>query len=55
MTERATELEFLQYFYSAAGDCFGPADSEIYDAIKRNFARWSGKSLPEGYELPSEE
>lgn len=53
--EVATELEFLQYFYSAAGDCFGPADADVYDAIKENFKRWKGKELPEGYEKFSNE
>ena len=50
--EKASELEYLQYFYSAAGECFGPADDDIYDAIKRNFKKWKGKSLPEGYSDP---
>lgn len=52
MTEnpkRATELEWLEYFYSAAGDAFGPAESDIYDSIKRYFMRSTGKRLPEGY------
>jgi hypothetical protein len=52
MPERATELEYLQYFYSAAGECFGPADDEIYDAIKRNFKKWVGKAMPVGYSDP---
>ena len=43
------ELEFLRYFYSAAGDAFGPADSEVYDIIKENFVEDTGLQLPEGY------
>jgi hypothetical protein len=39
------ELEFLRYFYDAAGDAFGPADSDIYQMIKDNYAG----ELPEGY------
>jgi hypothetical protein len=49
---RATELEYLQYFYDAAGDCFGPADDDVYEAIKQNFVKHKGKELPEGYEVP---
>ena len=52
--EVATELEFLQYFYSAAGECFGPADQEIYDAIKENFVKWKKKGLPDGYSINSD-
>jgi hypothetical protein len=51
MPEQATEVEFLRYFYSAAGDCFGPADGEIYEAIKQGFVKWKHKELPSGYEL----
>jgi hypothetical protein len=51
MSEQATELEFLKYFYSAAGDCFGPAESDVYEGIKQGFVKWKGKELPEGYEL----
>ena len=53
--EKAEELEFLQYFYSAAGDCFGPADAEVYDAIKHAFTTHKRKALPEGYELREED
>jgi hypothetical protein len=45
----ADEIEFLRYFYSAAGDCFGPADDAIYAAIKQNFVKYKSKELPEGY------
>jgi hypothetical protein len=53
--EKATELEFLKYFYNAAGDSFGPEDSEIYEAIKQGFKKWKKKELPEGYELSYDE
>jgi hypothetical protein len=39
------ELEFLRYFYDAAGEAFGPADSDIYAMIKENY----DGVLPEGY------
>jgi len=55
MIERAEEIEFLRYFYSAAGDCFGPADADVYDAIKHNFKKWKHKELPEGYATESDE
>ena len=48
---QATELEFLRYFYKAAGDAFGPADADVYDCIKQNFVKVSHKTLPEGYGL----
>jgi len=52
---KAEEIEFLRYFYSAAGDCFGPAEGDIYDAIKQGFVKYKGKELPKGYEIESEE
>lgn len=39
MEKLEIELEFLRYFYSEAGEYFGPADSEIYGCIRE----------PEGY------
>ena len=44
---KATELEYLQYFYSAAD--FGPADSDVRYIIKEQFKEQTGKELPEGY------
>ena len=52
--EKATELEFLKYFYSAARDCFGPADADVYEAIKQQFKKYKLKELPEGYEVSYE-
>lgn len=43
----ATELEWLQFFYSGAD--FGPADSDVRDWIKQSFIEETGKQLPEGY------
>ena len=48
--QKASELEFLRYFYAAAGDCFGPAEDDVYDAIKQGFKKSSKKELPESYE-----
>lgn len=45
--ERATELEFLKYFFGAAD--FGPADGDVRDTIAENFMDKTGKNLPEGY------
>lgn len=50
--EQATELEFLQYFYAAAGDCFGPAEADIYEAIGEDFVKWKKKELPLAYRRP---
>lgn len=49
MSERATELEWLQWFYGNAD--FGPADGDVRDILKREFMDALGKGLPEGYEL----
>lgn len=46
--ERATELEWLQYFYCEAD--FGPADEDVRDIIKSDFIRFTGKAMPEGYD-----
>lgn len=45
--ERATELEYLQYFYAVAD--FGPADEDIRYMIKQKFKEETGKELPIGY------
>lgn len=50
--EQATELEYLQWFYSNAD--FGPADSDVRYYMKKDFVRETGKSLPNGY-IPDEE
>ncbi len=42
------ELEFLRYFYSAAGDAFGPCDADIYNNINEYWVK-SGNTLPNGY------
>jgi hypothetical protein len=45
--ERATELEYLKYFYSEAD--FGPADGDVRDIINERFVNQTGKLLPIGY------
>lgn len=50
--ERATELEWLTWFAQNAD--FGPADSDVRDAMKRRFKRETGKRLPEGWNYNSE-
>ena len=49
-SEEKIELEFLRYFYGAAGYAFGPADSDIYDMIAESYQG----ELPEKYK-PEEE
>ena len=46
--EKATELEFLKWFYSYAD--FGPANSGLKEIICEYFTYKTGKALPEGYE-----
>lgn len=46
--ERATELEWLKYFYQEAD--FGPAHGDVISIMKENFMEETGKDLPEGYE-----
>ncbi len=50
--ERATEMEWFQYFYDNAD--FGPADSEVRDMLKEEFIQKTGKLLPVGYRFDSE-
>lgn len=47
--KKATELEFLQYFYANAD--FGPADEDVKNIIKEDFIQHKRKQLPEGYEV----
>ena len=50
--ERATELEWLQWFYIEAD--FGPADSDVQDWMKVQFMDETKKNLPDGYNLASD-
>jgi hypothetical protein len=45
---RATELEFLIYFYNMSD--FGPADSDVRWILKERFKVATGRDLPEGYD-----
>lgn len=47
MRERATELEYLEWFRLNAD--FGPADSDVIDGMNQDFMRETGKNLPEGW------
>lgn len=46
--EKATELEWLRYFYQEAD--FGPAHEDVVYIIEENFKEETSKELPEGYE-----
>ena len=48
MNDRATELEYLQWFYGNAD--FGPADSDVRAHLKQAFVEATGKALPVGYD-----
>ena len=52
MRARATQLEYLKWFYSNAD--FGPADSDVRNILKRDFMEDTGKNLPEGFNLSSD-
>lgn len=47
MDNKATELEWLQWFYCNAD--FGPADGDVQRAMAERFKRQTGKALPDGY------
>jgi hypothetical protein len=49
MRERATELEYLTWFRCNAD--FGPADSDVKDAMDEQFMDETGKNLPEGWDI----
>lgn len=48
MKERATELEYLRWFYDNAD--FGPVEDSIRFWLSERFRAETGKDLPEGYE-----
>jgi hypothetical protein len=50
MSDRATELEWLRWFYNNAD--FGPADDDVYEALKEAFMRQTGLKMPDGYDEP---
>lgn len=37
LEELKKEIAFLRYFYNAAGDAFGPAESDIYYMIIQDY------------------
>ncbi len=45
LVDEAAELKFLRYFYNAAGEAFGPADTDIYAMIADDY----DGELPPGY------
>ena len=49
---RATELEYLTWFRQNAD--FGPADSDVKDAMNESFMEETGKNLPEGWNYLSD-
>ena len=48
LTDEQQELDFLRHFYGVVGDYLGPADSDVYEAIKQEYVD-EGNDLPEGY------
>ncbi len=47
MTTKATELEYLQFFFNKAD--FGPADDDVRYLINEAFMKETRKKLPDGY------
>lgn len=47
--ELELEVDFLRYFYGAAGDVFGPAEDDVYEGIKEEYKE-SGGVVPPTYE-----
>ena len=45
--EKATELEWLKFFYQNAD--FGPADYDVKRSMADEFRERKGKELPNGY------
>lgn len=52
MRERATELEFLKWFYRNLD--LGPGESDVTDGMKSMFMDQTGKDIPEGYNVWSD-
>ena len=48
MNERASEIEYLKWFYANAD--FGPADGDVRVYMNQSFVEATGKALPVGYE-----
>ena len=50
--DRATEIEFLQWFFQKAD--FGPAESDVRNYMNQNFMDETEKNLPAGYNFASD-
>ncbi len=55
MEERASELEWLRYFYDEAQLVFGPANSDVTNIIIEDFEKETGKRVPKGYKFRDED
>jgi len=51
--KRATELEYLQWFYQNAD--FGPGDGDVRYFLDQEFQDETGLLLPEGYDNSEDE
>jgi hypothetical protein len=50
----ADELTFLRHFYHAAGEVFGPADADVYDALHQQYEAETGNKVPSDYRTDSD-
>ncbi len=45
------ELDFLRFFFSEAGEAFGPADHDIYCLIMEGYESSTGQQVPAQYRV----
>lgn len=55
MSNIATELEFLKFFFVRVRPCLGPADGDIVESIQKEFVEKTGKELPPEYAIEEED
>ena len=45
------ELDFLRFFFEAAGEAFGPADHDVYCGIMQQYEDENDRLVPEEYRI----
>lgn len=53
MPERASEIDFLRWFFSNTD--FGPADFDVQCIMQDTFEERTGQLVPEGYRIKDDE
>jgi len=54
-SDRASELEYLQFYVRKIEPCLGPGSDDVNQSIEEEFVKKTGKRLPVGYELAEKE